>query len=127
MTFSEGAKVYGVNIPSALDTPEDCYYIDRQTGDLYFWPPGELEGTEVFLSVGDYTVVLGTTAAVVREAALAAEEPGPAATQSLAALREHAGAAFAMRAEMLQDASAFPQHLDEECLDAPRAKTPASV
>jgi len=128
--FTEGAKFYGVNILSELDAPGE-YYIDRQTGDLYFWPPGELEGTEVFLSVGDYTVVLGTTAAVVREAALAAEEPGPAATQSLAALREHAGAAFAMRAEMLQDASAFRHDLDEQMLgdasDAPRAKTPASV
>jgi len=46
--FSQGAKFYGVNILSELDSPGE-YYLDRASGTLYFWPPGSLDTNEAFI------------------------------------------------------------------------------
>ena len=41
---------YATNVLEELDRPGE-YYLDRQAGKLYFWPPGELEGARVVLSM----------------------------------------------------------------------------
>ena len=65
--FSPRAKFYGINIRSELDAPGE-YYLDRSPGSstfgtLFFWPPSGLHASEAFVSFGDYTLVLGGTAA----------------------------------------------------------------
>jgi len=77
--FSKGAKFYGVNILSELDAPGE-YYIDRRAGKIYFYPPASLETNEAYVSLGDYTVVLGGTGEALRDAAEDAED---GAAQSL--------------------------------------------
>ncbi len=62
--FKQGAKFYGVNLRSELDAPGE-YYIDRERGEVLFWPPvnvasgdgGTLSGA--VLSIGDYGVIMG--------------------------------------------------------------------
>lgn len=71
--FSKGAKFYGVNILSELDAPGE-YYIDRTAGKLYFYPPASLETNEAYVSLGDYTVILGGTGEALHDAAEDAED-----------------------------------------------------
>ncbi|MHC4672308.1 MAG: right-handed parallel beta-helix repeat-containing protein [Planctomycetota bacterium] len=42
-------RYYAVNLLEELDSPGE-YYIDRQQGRLYFWPPGPLQGARIVLS-----------------------------------------------------------------------------
>ena len=61
--FKQGAKFYGVNLRSELDAPGE-YYIDRQRGQLLFWPPVDVAGlggtlSGAVLSIGDYGVIMG--------------------------------------------------------------------
>jgi hypothetical protein len=42
-------RYYATNLLEELDQPGE-YFIDRDTGHLYFWPPGELEGAQIVLS-----------------------------------------------------------------------------
>lgn len=39
-----------LNILSELDSPGE-WYLDRVSGKLYFWPPGPLDGSEIFVSI----------------------------------------------------------------------------
>ena len=117
-----------------------------QTGDLYFWPPGELECAgglserrrpasclgrrQRGRARGGGAGSSGHAVAGGRCSTRGPRERERERERDLLGNNVHDGGVqgtFAMRAEMLQDASAFPQDLDEECLDAPRAKTPASV
>ena len=45
-----GGDYYAFNLLEELDAPGE-YYLDRQAGRLYFWPPEDLAGREVVLSV----------------------------------------------------------------------------
>ena len=71
--FSAKAKFYGINLLAELDAPGE-YYLDRRAnsssyGTLYFWPPADLALSESFVSLGDYTVLLGDTASRARRTA----------------------------------------------------------
>jgi hypothetical protein len=42
-------RYYAVNLLEELDRPGE-YYLDRKSGELYFWPPEAIEGARVVLS-----------------------------------------------------------------------------
>lgn len=48
--FAPGQRIYFLNVLEELDQPGE-YYVDRDGGILYLWPPTELEGAEVLVSV----------------------------------------------------------------------------
>ena len=50
-------RYYAVNLLEELDQPGE-YYLDRDSGMLYFWPPKALEGARVVLSTLASPVVL---------------------------------------------------------------------
>ncbi len=52
-----GQWFYGMNILAELDTPGE-WYLDRQTGILYFWPPKPIDEGRVVVSVLDTLVTL---------------------------------------------------------------------
>ena len=45
--YRQGQRFYFLNLLEELDSPGE-WYLDRQTGLLYFWPPGDLRTAEVF-------------------------------------------------------------------------------
>lgn len=45
-----GGEFFALNLLEELDTPGE-YYLDRKHGLLYFWPPADLKGKDVALSV----------------------------------------------------------------------------
>lgn len=45
-----GGEFFALNLLEELDSPGE-YYLDRQQGLLYFWPPAELKGKAIGLSV----------------------------------------------------------------------------
>ncbi len=52
-----GQWFYGLNILAELDTPGE-WYLDRETGILYFWPPKPIEKGRAVVSVSDVLVTL---------------------------------------------------------------------
>ncbi len=48
--FTEGKRYYVFNLPEELDAPGE-WYLDRQSGILYFYPPAETETAEIFVSL----------------------------------------------------------------------------
>lgn len=55
--YRKGQWYYAFNLLSELDTPGE-WYLDRETGILYFWPPEPISGgTEVLVTVIDNLVV----------------------------------------------------------------------
>jgi len=48
--FRKDQRVYYLNILEELDQPGE-YYLDRQTGILYCWPPAPVEGREIYVSL----------------------------------------------------------------------------
>lgn len=59
--YKDGFRYYGINILSELDSPGE-YYVDREKGKLYWYPPEEYsKGDEVSLSVydRDFMLVIG--------------------------------------------------------------------
>ncbi len=50
------APYYAYNILCELDAPGE-WYVDRDTGKLYFYPPGRMEGSEIIVSTLDASLV----------------------------------------------------------------------
>jgi len=48
--FQPGQRFYFLNVLEELDQPGE-YYVDRDSGKLYFWPPDSLQGADVLVSV----------------------------------------------------------------------------
>ncbi|MBI2431477.1 MAG: right-handed parallel beta-helix repeat-containing protein, partial [Candidatus Hydrogenedentes bacterium] len=48
--YKEGARFYFLNVLEELDSPGE-YYVDRESGTLYFWPPAPIEGKELAVSL----------------------------------------------------------------------------
>jgi hypothetical protein len=54
--FRKGQRFYFLNILEELDEPGE-YFVDREAGRLYFWPPAPLESAEAAVSVFNGPVV----------------------------------------------------------------------
>jgi len=54
--FKSGQRYYALNILEELDDPGE-YYLDRQSGILYFWPPEPLSAGETYVSLLDQPLV----------------------------------------------------------------------
>ena len=50
--YRKGQWFYGLNIMAELDTPGE-WYLDRDDGILYFWPPASIEKGQAIVSVVD--------------------------------------------------------------------------
>ena len=48
--YTNGQRYYVLNLLEELDTPGE-YYLDRQTGILYFWPPSPMENNRAIVSM----------------------------------------------------------------------------
>ncbi len=48
--YTKGQRFYFLNVLEELDSPGE-YYLDRQEGKLYFWPPGNLEEANISVSL----------------------------------------------------------------------------
>lgn len=55
--FRKGQWYYALNLLSEIDMPGE-WYLDRETGDLFFWPPSPIEESETFVSLLKNAVVL---------------------------------------------------------------------
>jgi len=55
--YHKGQWFYGFNILAELDSPGE-WYVDRDTGILYFWPPGPLDTAAVEVSMAPALVTL---------------------------------------------------------------------
>ena len=54
--YTKGQRYYYLNILEELDEPGE-YYIDRDENKLYFWPPSDIETSEVILSLVDEPLI----------------------------------------------------------------------
>ncbi len=54
--FRTGQRYYFLNIMEELDAPGE-WYLDHETGVLYFWPPGPIESAEVMVSLLDAPLI----------------------------------------------------------------------
>ena len=48
--YTKGKRFYALNLLQELDSPGE-WYLDRETGVLYFWPPSDIEKASVFVSL----------------------------------------------------------------------------
>jgi len=48
--FSKGKRFYALNLLQELDAPGE-WYLNRDTGILYFWPPSDLQEAEAIVSL----------------------------------------------------------------------------
>jgi hypothetical protein len=48
--YTKGRRFYVLNLLEELDTPGE-WYLDRDEGLLYFWPPSEIKKAKVFVSL----------------------------------------------------------------------------
>ena len=55
--LKEGMRYYALNVLEELDVPGE-WYLDRNTGRLYFWPPGPIGEAEVTVSLLEAPMVL---------------------------------------------------------------------
>ena len=58
--YRKGQWFYIFNALSELDEPGE-FYVDRDEGVLYFWPPGPVESTEAYVSVIGNTITMENT------------------------------------------------------------------
>ncbi len=61
--YRDGMWFFGFNMLCEIDMPGE-WYLDRETGVLYFWPPTPLEGARVEVSVADGLFRMTNTAHV---------------------------------------------------------------
>ncbi|MBN2450277.1 MAG: right-handed parallel beta-helix repeat-containing protein, partial [Lentisphaeria bacterium] len=61
--YRDGMWFFGLNLLCELDSPGE-WYIDRERGVLYFWPPAPLDGARAEVSVADGLFQLSGTAHV---------------------------------------------------------------
>jgi len=54
--YKQGARFYFLNVLEELDRPGE-WFLDRDRGRLYFWPPVPLEGVEVLVSMMETPLV----------------------------------------------------------------------
>lgn len=54
--FRPGQRIYFLNILEELDQPGE-WFLDTATRQVYFWPPGPIEGAEITLSLLDQPMV----------------------------------------------------------------------
>ena len=54
--YTTGQRYTYFNIPEELDSPGE-WYLDRESGDLFFWPPGEAFTGEIVVSVLDKPMI----------------------------------------------------------------------
>lgn len=54
--YRKGQWYYALNLLSELDEPGE-WFLDRESGELFFWPPGSIDDTEIFVSSLDHAVV----------------------------------------------------------------------
>ena len=52
----QGSGYQGINLLCELDSPGE-WYLDRQTGLLYFWPPAPIEKTETLVSILEAPII----------------------------------------------------------------------
>lgn len=55
--YKSGARFYFLNVLEELDRPGE-WYLDRDRGVLYFWPPAPLEDAEVMISMMEKPMVV---------------------------------------------------------------------
>ncbi len=48
--FAKGKRYYAFNLIEELDAPGE-WYLDRETGVLYFWPPSDPANAEIFVTL----------------------------------------------------------------------------
>ena len=63
-SFRKGQRFYFLNILEELDEPGE-YFVDREAGKLYFWPPAPLASGEAAVSVFDGPVLRSQNASHV--------------------------------------------------------------
>lgn len=56
----KGNRWYALNVLAELDSPGE-YYVDRERGRLYFWPPGPVEKGRAVVSVADRLIDMQET------------------------------------------------------------------
>lgn len=61
--YRDGMWFFGFNMLCEIDMPSE-WYLDREAGVLYFWPPVPLEGAQIEISVSDSLFKLTNTAHV---------------------------------------------------------------
>jgi hypothetical protein len=54
--FRSGQRFHYLNVLEELDQPGE-WFLERNTGRLYFWPPGQVESNEVVLSLLDQPLI----------------------------------------------------------------------
>ncbi len=59
--YRDGMWFFGLNLLCEIDSPGE-WYLDRETGVLYFWPPATLEGARAEVSVSDGLFTMTDTA-----------------------------------------------------------------
>jgi len=61
--YRKGQRFYALNLLAELDTPGE-WYLDRQTGILYFWPPSPVEKNRAVISITPTLLTLKDTSRV---------------------------------------------------------------
>jgi len=77
--YRKGQWFYGFNILAELDTPGE-WYIDRETGILYFWPPEAMENGKVEVSMAPGFIGVTDTAHITIRGLLFEAARGTAVT-----------------------------------------------
>lgn len=55
--YTPGKRFYALNVLEELDSPGE-YFLERETGVLYFWPPATLEGARVTASLVETPLIV---------------------------------------------------------------------
>jgi hypothetical protein len=55
--YTPGKRFYALNVLEELDSPGE-YYVDREKGILYFWPPGPLTSARITVSLVEKPLIV---------------------------------------------------------------------